>query len=106
MNSHVSLKIEAHHDKVTNKVAVTAKQMFLEEEVIFLREIKDQCEALNQIIKSNDDPKVAALKASKKIKKGLEERLRDEVLFTRREISMESCNQNIEFYNKIGRNYE
>lgn len=52
--------------------------------MIFLAEIKDQCEALNQIIKSNDDPTVATLKAAKKIKKGLEERLKDEVLFTRR----------------------
>lgn len=84
MNSHVSLKLEAHHDKVTNKVAVSTKQSFLEEEVIFLGEIKDQCEALNQIIKSNDDPKVAVIKAAKKIKKGLEERLKDDVLFTRR----------------------
>ena len=77
MSSNFSLKIEAHHDKVTNKVAVTTKQAFLEEEVMFLKEIKDQCEALNQIIKSSDDPKVAVLKAAKKIKKGLEERLRD-----------------------------
>ena len=42
-----SLKLEAHHDKVTNRVAGLTKVEFLCQEIGFLKELRDEAEAVH-----------------------------------------------------------
>jgi hypothetical protein len=46
-----SLKLEAHHDKITNEVALTTKLIFLSKEIDFLRDLKEEAEVVQMMVK-------------------------------------------------------
>lgn len=67
---------------------MTTKRRFLLDEINYLTDFKEQLEALNQIAKPSANPSLQISKISKKIEKTFLSNLQEEILFTRREISL------------------
>ncbi len=78
-------------------MASSTKQRFFHEEITFLNDFKEQLEVLNQLAKTSSNPALQISKISKKIEKQLMGSLKEEILFTRREISLEEINDDSHF---------
>jgi len=53
--SQGSLKLEAHHDKIANGSHST-KTKFLEQELYYLTQLKEQCKALQVTLRPSSNP--------------------------------------------------
>lgn len=78
-------------------MASSAKHRFFHEEIAFLNDFKEQLYVLNQLAKAKGDSALQISKISKKIENQLVDNLKEEILFTRREISLEEINDDSRF---------
>jgi chromosome segregation ATPase len=108
MQSAGSLKQQPLREKVRSQVALATKSAFLVEEVHYLQEFKEHAEILNQLAKPMplSSPESQISKLARKMEKHFIKNLEHEVVFTRREISLEQISDDSSFQTKVAQNYE